>query len=241
MRNGWPIISGIAAIIAVCLTIFNFFHTESGKKKSLEMTLISRANLVNEQLGNNRSKLEVRYDGRPIRNYSLLQLRVENVGRQSISKEDYSEHLKFSLKGISEIVSCDRSDSDPNDLPLVFSVTNSSVVVSDILLNPTDWYSIEIGVIPEMGKTPEIQSIFARISGIKNIVFHSQIKSSSPDRAKELIPILTALLSLLAVLPIIVRLIFFISRSTTDIKLTGIKLTDRMKKMEREIDRARNR
>jgi hypothetical protein len=197
MKNIWSIISGVAAVIAVSLTLFIFFHSELVNRKSLEITLISQTSLVNEELGSNKAKLEVRYDGKSIRNYTLLQFRIENTGRQTIRKEDFYTPLTIDISGAEAIISWEKVSSDPNNIDIVITPTNLSVVLENTLLNPTDWYIVEIGVIPSTKAVPIVRKVFARISGIKEVEYNSGVKPTSQNRSKIFISVFTIAFSVL--------------------------------------------
>jgi len=201
MKNIWTILSGIAAVIAVGLSIFIFFHGETVKRKDLEVTLISRADLVNKEFEYQKSKIQISYDGKSIKNYSLLQFRVENTGRQPIQKEDFSQPLEIHLKGTNEIVTAEKVYSDPEILKVTTTILQSSVKIASILLNPTDWYILELGIIPNSASPPEVKNILARISGIKNVKYNSKLKASSPNSSlsiiKFMIPVLSSLVAIM--------------------------------------------
>ncbi len=203
-KNIWSAVSGLAAVIAVVLSFFIFFHSEVGKQKNLDVSLVSRALLVDEDVGSKR-KLAVTYDQRPISNFSLLQIRVENSGSQPIRKEDFSESLSIHISGAKEVVSAEKVASDPSDLLVSPSLSNTTITVANLLLNPTDWYILEIAAIPLPGKKPDVEKVIARISGIKSVEYHSSLKPASKDSKTTRLSMAVVALSLTVTIIFIVQ------------------------------------
>lgn len=198
-KNIWSIVGGLAAVIALALSIFIFFHGEIGKKRNLEVSLVSRAHLINEDVSGKR-KLAVTYNGRSIPNFSLLQIRAENSGRQPIRVEDYSESLSIQISGTEEVVSAEKVASDPSDLSVRPSISDGSITVANLLLNPTDWYILEIGAISLPGKKPDIEKVTARIAGVKSVEYHSSLKRAPKESKADWLTIVVAALSVVVVI-----------------------------------------
>ncbi len=200
MKDFWTALGVITAIAAISLSLFVFFHGETSKRKDLEVTLISRMSLVNKEFERKKGKIKVYYEGEIIENYSLLQLKIENTGRQPIKKADFSQPLKILLQGANEIVTVEKVRSDPEDLKIVTDISQSLVKVENILLNPTDWYILEVGVVSGSNSLPDVKGVSARITEIKKVKFHSDLKASPKVQGKSIIPIAASLFSIVTVI-----------------------------------------
>ncbi len=180
MRSFWNIISAIAGVLAVAITVFVFFQARSEQRKTLEIELIARSTLVDEKVSRPGERFEVIYDGRTIYNYVILQLRVANIGGQPIRSSDYEDPIQLKFDNVIEILSTEQLSSDPKALQVNAQVNGQSVELSKALLNPSDWFILEVGVVPMKGRMPMVEPR-GRIAGVKKIEFK---ESLSPPTGK---------------------------------------------------------
>jgi len=198
MKNFWLILGGICAVAAIILSIFTFSYGEIGKRKELKVTLVSRTSLVNNEFGYKKGEIKVTYDGEDIGNYSLLQLKVENSGRQPIRKEDFSQPIEIKLQGNNQIIIAEKIRSDPEELKIMTNISESTVKIDNILFNPTDWYILEVGVVSDSNSLPDVEDVLARISGIKKVEYYSDLKAASHVTTKNIMSIIASLSALSA-------------------------------------------
>jgi hypothetical protein len=186
------VISTIAAVLGVGVGIFVFVQGRSEQSKKLEVELISQSTLVDERVHGGKQRIVILYDNRPIPNYGIFQFRVVNTGGQPIRDTDYAEPLVLSFENVSEILSAEQVSSDPKDLtitpllnpPTPTPQTPKAVWLSKALLNPRDWYTVEVGVTPESGKKPTVAPK-GRIAGVKKIEYRDSI---SEPKKEQLVP-----------------------------------------------------
>jgi hypothetical protein len=185
--NFWTVIGSIAGVLAVIFTVWFFLQGRSEQSKKLEIELIARSILVDETVSRAKQRVEILYDGRKISNYVILQLRVANTGGQSIRHTDYEEHFWLHFGNVMEILSAEQVSSDPTQLqikPALCSPDCQSVGLPPVLLNPRDWYILEVGAAAESGKKPTIEPK-GRIAGVKHIVFKETIPPPTKERNQD--------------------------------------------------------
>jgi hypothetical protein len=179
-ENFWTKISAISGVVAVIIAVWLFLIGRSDQSKKLEVELIARSTLVDENMPRAKPQIEVLYAGRKIPNYVILQIRIKNSGGQPIRSSDYEEHVRLKFDNIAEILSIEQILSRPKELQITPSIEGrSSIVLPMVLLNQTDWYMLEIGVAAESGKKPTIVPT-GRIVGVKQIVF-TEITPTPPQ------------------------------------------------------------
>ena len=180
MKQLWNIIGAIAGILAVAVAVFVFLSEKNDKIQRLEVTQVSRTSLVNPTLAAPPRDLEILYDGRKISDYTVLQYRFANAGGQPIRSADYETSLGLEITNIKEILWAEQTSSDPHSLTVQVESKNNTVNISNSLLNPNDWFAIEVAVVPEVGKIPTAEPV-GRIAGVKQIEYILNV----PDAGKE--------------------------------------------------------
>lgn len=182
-ENFWTIIGSIAGVLAVLFTVWFFVLGRSDQSKKIGIEMIARSTLVDENVSRAKQRIEILYDGRKIPNYVILQFRVANTGGQPIRSSDYEEPLSLHLDNVAEILSIEQVSSNPKQLQVAPSIeTRSSVKFPTVLLNPSDWFIVEVGIAPESGKKLVIEPK-GRIAGVGQIEF----KESLPPPTEEVI------------------------------------------------------
>jgi hypothetical protein len=181
----WTVIGSIAGVLGVIFAVWFFFQGRSDQSKKLEIELIARSVLVDENVSRAKQRIEILYDGRKIPNYVILQFRVANSGGQPIRSNDYEEPFRLNFANVAEVLSIEQVSSNPKQLQVVSSVASqSSVVFPTVLLNPSDWFILEVGIAPESGKNLTIEP-YGRIAGVKQIDFRESI---APPKKESIFP-----------------------------------------------------
>jgi hypothetical protein len=168
MKSVTGIVSTVTGILALALAALAFLQQRTIDSKRLQVQLLSQSSLLNDSFSRSKGPFEVLYEGRKIPNFSILNLRIANVGGQPILADDFRTPLSLDLTGISEILSARQTGADPDSLQIDPTIDGESVTLSKELMNPGDWFSLEIGVVPEPGIAPMVFPT-ARIVGVKDV------------------------------------------------------------------------
>lgn len=203
----WPIAGLFVAALGVAVPIGIYLWSRS--KKELACTVLSNTPVVSVR-DDALKQVEVRFMGVPVKNASLVVVKLWNSGKVSIRQDDFETPITFTFKR--HVLFAEAFDLRPSNLQVFiqanFTPAHAEVTVKPLLLNKGDSLSLKFFVADFDGAVPPPQ---ARIAGVKHIVR----KSSStyvPSRAVLLGAIAASSLTLL--LANVVSLI------------TGLRLTD---------------
>jgi len=203
----WTVIGSIAGVVAVIVTVWLFLQGRSDQSKKLEVELIARSTLVDENVTRTKQRIEILYDGRKIPNYTILQFRVVNTGGQPIRSTDYEEHFRLRFANVAEILSIEQVSANPKQLQVTPSVENpSSVLFPSILLNSGDWFILEVSIAPETGKKLTTE-VTGRIAGVKQIEFKEAI---APPRNVTIVDKIERWLKIVQIVFVATALIIFL-------------------------------
>ena len=115
------------------------------------------------------SRLDIRFDGKPVENVANIVFKIENNGTKEFDKSDFDGPIEYQIKGVREILFAERVGSYPVGVELdVMQASNNIVQVRPGLLNPGDFG--EIKVIASCDRVPKITVSLnrARIKGIQH-------------------------------------------------------------------------
>ena len=212
MKNFWNVVSAIAAILAVGVAVFVFFYSRTAESKRIEVELVSRSVLVDESVTRSGRPVEVLYAGRKIPNFAIIQCRVSNVGRKPIQGADYEKPITLAFSNITEVLSAEQTASDPSGLVIQATVIQNSIELSKALLNPGDWFNLEIGVVPLSGHTPTLEPK-GRIAGVKRIELRESISEpSTGEKGSEKYKVITWVQAVLVLVAMLSQMIITLKR-----------------------------
>ena len=173
MRQFWSAVSAVAAIVAIVVAIGIYVDTQKGGSKSITISSFGSFDLLSSFVKFPKEKLALTFDGKPINNYSVISIHIENSGRKPIRKEDFDQPIIIYFKGVSRIISFEKRFSFPFEIPVKSKIDENRVILESCLLNPSDTIIMEVGVIPVEGSRPDIDHVTGRIVGVKRIIYRS--------------------------------------------------------------------
>jgi hypothetical protein len=185
MKEFWNKLSAIAGIIAIAIALYVYYQDRNDKTQRIEITQISRTNLVNPELTKPSHRVDIFYNGKKMVDFTVLQFRIANVGGQPIRSTDYEVPIGLLLENVSEVLWAEQVNGNPSSLRITATIKNKLVEFSNSLLNPDDWFVIEVAVVPDTGKIPNAKPA-GRVAGVKKIDYVSVAPSRSCElRLKE--------------------------------------------------------
>jgi hypothetical protein len=108
--------NAIIAIAAIVVTsiVSIWIYKRQQRRKELSYDVISEAPVISirESVAN---RVKVEFDGQPVKEVTLVVLKVMNTGNTAIKKDDYEEPLAFVFKGRG-VVSSEVVETEPDDL-----------------------------------------------------------------------------------------------------------------------------
>lgn len=116
------------------------------------------------------SDIAVSYKGQPVKNLSLVQVRLRNSGGQPIKPEDYIEPVKLIFPETSEVAETYTINSSPQNIGLMAEKSaQNAVTISRTLLNQEDQSVLAIILISKDTDPEEKIGLSGRIVGVKSI------------------------------------------------------------------------
>jgi len=158
----WQFVGAFLAVLALVATFI--VYTLQRHRKSIVYDVLSRTSLltVREEV---EGKLEVRYEGHPVKSLSLLVIKVWNAGNQPIRTEDYERPVSFCLGDSAHILTSDITAADPPSISAEVHSSDNIATLRPTLLNPGDSLTLKFLVRDADGRVcPD-----ARIVGVKEI------------------------------------------------------------------------
>lgn len=151
---------------------------------SLEAVILSKSSLVSVAEGYGQ-EIEVRYQGQPVDNLSLVDIKLENTGNQPIERQDFDEPLRFVFPEGTQLLDASVQETLPDDLDLQVSVEGPNVAsLAPVLLNSADRGVIRFIAVDLPASTDRnLFDIDARIARIPSVSVTSAIEQSATSDA----------------------------------------------------------
>jgi len=163
----WTFVGVILAVLAVLVTVMIFFAQRKTKKLSYEITSNTQLLGVKDEI---QGKVQVLYEGKEVKNVHLLTIKFSNNGNQSISSNDYERPLSIEVNSDAKVLTYEVIDEEPENLGAVVQLEENKIVLSPILLNEKDTFSIK-ALISDFEGQPIIDG---RINGVKAITRYKE-------------------------------------------------------------------
>jgi hypothetical protein len=170
MKRIWTIISAVAGVLAVIVTLYIFWQSRIDSRMRLRIELLGQSSLVNPNVSKTGKDIQITYNGRKIDNFVIYLFHMSNPGGRPIRSNDFEEAIALTFSGADEIVSALQTGAEPRSVKISPQVQDSRVIVPPTLFNPGDSCTIEISVIPSPNQATRID-IGGRIAGIKDLEF----------------------------------------------------------------------
>ncbi len=131
----WQFVGAVLAVLAIIISIALFFFQR--KNKTLAYEIISRTAVLSasEEIA---GKLQILFQGEPVRKVHLLVLRLTNNGNVPITSADYEREISFTFSDCEKILSAEISEIMPQQLQAEISVKDKGITIKPLLLNPGD-------------------------------------------------------------------------------------------------------
>ncbi|HYX28957.1 MAG TPA: hypothetical protein VE863_10335 [Pyrinomonadaceae bacterium] len=156
----WKVVIGILAVSVAAFGLFYFQWWRNRKRLSYEITsdvvLISTEKEI-------RDKVEVRYEGQPVKNVHLLVVRLINDGYQPIKRDDFEKPIKF-LFPKARILTAEKVKYHPKNLATQIHYRDDWLEMDPALFNRRDYIQFKV-LLTEY----DVMHIDARIVGVSSI------------------------------------------------------------------------
>lgn len=145
---------------------------KSRPKKSISYEIKSKTKLftINDK---SAGKLEILFDGKPVRDAHVLMLSIMNTGDEPIRPSDYEEALEVNFPSDVTILSVAVIVSNAKNLGVDYELSKHAVKLAKILLNQRE--SIELKLI--LDNSSHDPCVNARIAGITEITEYVSVSN----------------------------------------------------------------
>ena len=172
-KLNWPVVSAVASILALPLTILLFVMDRDMKELTVE-TVASTLLFDLDHPGLSAYKLT--YNDTPVTRASGAIIEFRNTGTLPVEGADFELPIRLHFENAGDLLSVILVEKSPQDLNPVITSDAMGISISPLLLNRGDWFRILVQIAGEF-KEPEVE---ARISGISKIA--RSIRPSTPFR-----------------------------------------------------------
>lgn len=170
-----PLATCLAIIVSVILWRLN------QRRKSLDYQVLRREPILSLK-GRARRRLDVRYDGMPVEDASLVVVRIRNSGHLPINPGDYQTRLAVSAPAGAAILSAEVTDCEPADLDeryrgedgsvqLIERTDRDQLSLKPVLLNEGDSFTIQMLLRAPSGLAGRVK-VTGHIQGVPRISEH---------------------------------------------------------------------
>lgn len=156
----WDFVAVIVAIVAIIVTIY-FAKKQVQKKELSYETMNTELVKVDSRI---TDRLQVNFDGKPIGHLHLVFVRFVNSGNIPIDPNDYQGDISVTFGEKSQILKCEISEEEPEDIPISTKNDENKVEIKPTLLNEKDSFTLKL-LVSNFKKV----SITGRIKGVKAI------------------------------------------------------------------------
>ena len=157
----------IVGIISPIIALATFIGLKPEKKKVLEWEYVSKSSLVNTSAASS-DKIEVHYEGRKIKQLSVVTARLFNSGSISIDASDVKDlaYPTVLFPSNVNVIGAEIKSRSPSDLRAQIFYQGNQVRVENGLFNPTDSVTIQILLEGDPGEIAALPPVQYRIAGI---------------------------------------------------------------------------
>lgn len=163
----WQFVGAAFALAAIIVAILVFWLQRRRKILSYEVVTLTPLLSVEEEI---EGRVQILFDGSPIKDVHLIELRIINSGNVPIVTSDYEHPVNLSFGENAHILSAEVSKTDPENLQATANAENTKIILTPILLNSGDSITLKMLVSQFSGRL----SVNGRIVGVKEIQKYSE-------------------------------------------------------------------
>lgn len=167
----WKVLLGAAAFIVGLITLVYFQWWRNRKRLSYEV--LSNVVLLSaeEEI---QDKVEIRYEGQPVKNVRLIVIKLINDGYVPIKKDDFEKVVRFVFPD-AKILTSEKVKFQPENLATQMAYRDDWVEMDPALFNRKDYVQFKV-LLSNYSK----MKIDARIVGVSSIT-RSRKRMSTPE------------------------------------------------------------
>lgn len=169
----WQFVGVAVAVLALVVAVAALLLQE--KRKSLSVTIQNFSPIIGSSVRAISNDLLVTYKGQTVTNLAALTLAFANDGGKVIATDDFESPISVTFKGDAKILTAEVVSTTPSELAPIISHDSEGIIISPLLLNPRDTFSITLLLQGLQFRHPRdvFPNATARIKGVSKVSFDS--------------------------------------------------------------------
>ncbi|MCC5787968.1 MAG: hypothetical protein JJU33_14845 [Phycisphaerales bacterium] len=159
----WTFVAAVLGAMAIVVMVLIYVAQRKNKRLSYEVVSSTQLLGVHAKI---QGKVKVLYENSEVKNIHLLILKFVNSGNQSISSSDFEQPLSIAMNSGATILTYEVVGESPENLEAMFVQKENAMVLSPLLLNPGDSFSVT-ALVSDLEGQPVV---CGRINGVKAIL-----------------------------------------------------------------------
>jgi hypothetical protein len=140
----WKVILGT---IAVIITLFGLFYFQWWRnRRRLSYQVLSNLTLISRE-GEIRDKIEIRYEGEPVEQVGIIEIKLINDGYLPIRKEEFEKPIEF-IFSEAKILNAEKVKVFPENLTTVIAYNNERLAIDPVLFNRKEYIHFRVLLTP---------------------------------------------------------------------------------------------
>jgi hypothetical protein len=158
----WNFLGVVVGILVGIITIGLYFMQRQKKAISFEILSDNALLSVRNEI---KSKLQVLYDGKAVKQVYLTLIRIFNSGNVPIQPSDYLQPIEMCFGNNAQILSAEVIESDPKNLDMSLTVEGDKIILKSTLFNKDEYLKIKTLTTESCHQL----TVTGRIVGVKQI------------------------------------------------------------------------
>ena len=153
------IIAALALVVTVCLALYQLWRS----RKRLSYEVLSNNILISDE-EEISDKVEIRYEGRSVKNVRFIVIRLINDGSLPIKKDDFEKPLRFEFP-LARVLSAEKVRFHPSNMSTRLTYRDDWIELEPTLFNRKDYVQLKVLVSDYRDEL----KVDARIVGVPSI------------------------------------------------------------------------
>lgn len=211
----WQSVAALITLAAIFVSVALWYLTSRRTRKALSFEIVTSTPLlvVGSEI---EQRTQILFDGAPVRNLSLLIIRISNSGMVPILSSDFESPLSIAFKPDTKIFDVQIIETTPAALSPQTDITDTTITIAPLLLNPGDLFTVKLLV-----DTTRPVDFSGRIVGIRELDKHPPVQVT-----RAIVPVESIYVGgMLLASTIMVTLLLGITFDTLDYHIPLIEIT----------------
>lgn len=158
----WTAAGTALAVLSVMAT-FMVYRLQR-QRRSLSYLEVSKNDLLTSWEEHD-DRLQILYEGQPMKDIVLLVLRISNDGNTPIAASEFERPLAICVAEPARVLNAAVLIRRPKQLAITFSEAAGKLIIDPVLLNPGDTFTFKVLLADSRGH----YAVDARVLGVRNI------------------------------------------------------------------------